>query len=312
MSTDVTVLVITYKPNYKKLFLTLKSVISQRDIGFDIVIADDGTSDFDKSAIENWFAANGFSNFQITSLAENAGTVKNIDNGLKLCHGKYLKLISPGDFLYDELTLKRFFDFCESNKFDISFGNSIYYSYNDGKIQTYPKLHYPIILKPYRKNNLKKIKFNYLVFSDFIVAPSYFVNTELFKKYYKRIVDKVKFAEDTMYILMIAEGITPHYLDSPIVWYEYGTGISTGNNSKWISLIVKDITSVGEMIKEINPDYKIFNEMHLKKKSLKVFLLRLRRKLSFKFAKSFTKIDFSTDSLNKLLTENTVYENKDD
>lgn len=311
MLSDVTVLVITYKPNYNKLFLTLKSIIVQKDIKFDIVIADDGSPDFDNDAINKWFDAHSFSDYQIIALAENAGTVKNIENGLKSCSGKYLKLISPGDLIYNEFTLKKFFDFCESNNYEVAFGNSIYYTYIEEKISVYPKLHYPNILKPYRKNNFKKAKFNFLVFGDFILAPSYFVNTSLFNKYYLQIADKVKFAEDTMYILMIADGVEPHYLNSPIVWYEYGTGISTSNNSKWISLIVKDLLSVGEMIREINPEYKIFNEMNLKKKTPKIFLLRLRRKLSFKFAKLFTKVDFSTDSLNNLLTENTLYENKD-
>lgn len=303
MSSEVTVLVVTYKPNYNKLFLTLKSIIIQKDINFDIVIADDGSPDLDKEGINNWFISNGFSHYKVTSLTENAGTVKNIANGLKLCSGKYLKLISPGDFLYDELTLKKFFDFCELNNFGVAFGNSIYYSYTDGKVKTYPKLHFPNILKPYKKDNFKKAKFNFFAFGDFILAPSYFVNTDLFKKYYAQIVDKVKFAEDTMYILMIADGVEPHYLDIPIVWYEYGTGISTSNNLKWISLINKDILFVGEMIKELNPEYKIFNEMQRKTKSLKIFLLRLRRKISFKWARFSTKINFSIDKLNKLLTD---------
>ena len=312
MSANVTVLVVAYKPNYHKLFLTLKSIIAQKDVSFDIVIADDGTPDLDREGICKWFAENGFSDYQITALPENAGTVKNVENGLKCCSGKYLKLISPGDFLYDEWTLKSFYDFCECNQYEIAFGHSVYYSYENDNLQVYPKLHYPIILKPYRKDCFKKAKYNFLVFGDFILAPSYFVKADLFKKYYMQIVDRTKFAEDTMYILMIADGVEPRFLDRPIVWYEYGTGISTSGDSKWISLIVKDILSVGEMIQELDPKYKIFNDMQRKKKSLKIFFLRLKRKLSFKHASRVTKIDFSTETLNKLLMGNTGYENKDD
>lgn len=56
----ITVVVITYNPDYKKLFQTLYSIVIQKNIIFEIIVSDDGTIDFDKKGIEQWFIENNF------------------------------------------------------------------------------------------------------------------------------------------------------------------------------------------------------------------------------------------------------------
>ena len=43
---DVSVCVLTYHPDYERLFITLTSVIRQKGCTCEIIIADDGTLDF--------------------------------------------------------------------------------------------------------------------------------------------------------------------------------------------------------------------------------------------------------------------------
>ena len=45
-SVDISVCVLTYRPNYEKLFITLTSIIRQQSCSYEIIIADDGTPDF--------------------------------------------------------------------------------------------------------------------------------------------------------------------------------------------------------------------------------------------------------------------------
>ena len=56
---DVSVCVLTYHPDYDRLFITLTSVIRQKGCTCEIIIADDGTPDFRQKEIEAWMAERG-------------------------------------------------------------------------------------------------------------------------------------------------------------------------------------------------------------------------------------------------------------
>ena len=55
MKTDVSVVVLTYNSDMEKLFGTLRSAICQKQIRFDIVISDDGSDNFDKERLSDFF-----------------------------------------------------------------------------------------------------------------------------------------------------------------------------------------------------------------------------------------------------------------
>ena len=48
---DVSICVLTYRPDYEKLFMTLTSIIRQQGCSYEIIIADDGTLDFRQDLI---------------------------------------------------------------------------------------------------------------------------------------------------------------------------------------------------------------------------------------------------------------------
>lgn len=300
MEFDVSVVIVTYNPDEKKLFQTIWSCVNQKDINHEIIVADDGSTDFNKSLVEQWFKELDFKDYKIVRLEQNCGTVKNSINGVSVCNGKFVKSISPGDFLYDDTTLSKFYNFCTKTNKEIVFGLSLYYSSSGDWIKYLPEFHYPKDFKPYIKNDTKKIRFNFLILRDLILAPSYLIKTDVYLKYLKLIEGKAKYAEDTVYMLMMADGLEFVYFDYPIVWYEYGFGISTNGSKIWEQRIVEDIKNVGEVLIKRNPEWKIFDDMNCKKKSPRVIFLKLRRKIYLN-KKFKTLPDYPLDNLKTIL-----------
>lgn len=249
MAYEMTVIVLSYCPDYKKLFQTLFSVVRQKNICFEIIVADDGTPDFDRKRVEDWFAEYGFAEYTIVSSRENQGTVKNIYGALKKAGGTYVKVISPGDYLYGEDTLKHLYDFMCAGQCIVCFGRVVYYAEQNGDYVLYPQKN-PKTLRPYIKQNLKKIQRNYLIFKDYIVGAALACRTEEFLSYMGLIADRVVYAEDCAVICMVADGIPVSFFDECILWYEYGTGISTQKSNVWQERLFQDNKKCFELLKE--------------------------------------------------------------
>lgn len=91
-----TVLIVTYHPDWKKLLVTLDSVMAQTFKDYEIVVSDDGSEEncFDK--IEAYFTAYQFANYTLIPHEKNQGTVKNLIDGLAKAKGKYVRDFGPG------------------------------------------------------------------------------------------------------------------------------------------------------------------------------------------------------------------------
>lgn len=81
-------------------------------------------------------------------------------------------------------------------------------------------------------------------------------------KYASLLEDKVVYAEDYIYILMIADNLKVGFINDYIIWYEYGTGISAGKIDIWKKRIEKDnyecFKIIGKMYSEYNYIYKLY------------------------------------------------------
>ena len=152
MSLDYSVIVLTYNPSLEKLKNTLYSIIVQKNICFEIIIADDGSSENYFSEIRSWLENKHFQNYKLIDNKRNQGTVQNLLSALDVSNGKFVKCISPGDCLYNENTLLLCKRYMEKKHQLVCFGKSIYYSIEDGKFQFY-RQHNPGDLSVYRKNN---------------------------------------------------------------------------------------------------------------------------------------------------------------
>lgn len=230
----VSVIVLTYNPDWIKFRNTLKSIIWQKDISFDVIICDDGSESDCFREAESFFHENGFSSFKLIKNTENQGTLKNTIRALSETDSKYVKMISPGDFLYDECTVRKFFDYAELNACDVCFGDMYYYSLDGNSNPVlYDNLRAPRNLRPWISNDYKKIRFNYLFCHDFVSGASLFCRRDVMLDYLTRLKDDVAYAEDYSLIWMLVEKKNILYAGSPIIFYEYGSGISTNGDRKW-------------------------------------------------------------------------------
>lgn len=248
-SINLTVLLITYNSDLLKTKQTIFSIIRQKNITFELIIADDGSKNNNFLNIEEYLIQEKFQNYIFISNKENKGTVHNIKSAKPFISGEYLKIISPGDYLFDDTTLYNFYKLIETSSAKVFFGNACYYSENNKNITLY-KNNMPLNIKPFLDNNLKAIKRNYFINHDYILGCTFIVQSELFFYYLEKYLDNIIFAEDTVFIAMLSDNISFSFYNEPFIWYEYGSGISTNRNTKWSDILNKEVLLVLHTLKD--------------------------------------------------------------
>lgn len=229
---DISVIVCCYNPDMEKLKKTIISIIKQKNVTYEIIISDDGSKLNYRNELVEWIDSFDKVNIVYNFSPLNNGTIRNIRNALMKCKSQYCKVISPGDYFYDENAL---FNYVKSFKFsnaDIVFGKAMYYS-NDRLLK-------PVSPKNIFIYNNKSLKRKIILNFDYVLGASIAARTQLFYEYLGRIIDIMKFVEDIPLIfLALIENKKVISINKKLVWYEYGTGVSTTSNSK--SIINKDI-----------------------------------------------------------------------
>ena len=237
---DVSVCVATYHPDYDKLFRTLTSIIRQKGCSFEIVIGDDGTPDFDQERVELWLLRHNFTDFRIVCLPQNKGVVENFFYMCTAARGTYIKILSPGDYLYGDHVLADMLRFMREEKYSVAFGRACYYRREKGGYQILDTMN-PMDLHPYEAMNCAAIRRNYLLYADFVLGAAYMCERRLLMAYLRRIVGTIIYIEDCAYMMMLADGVGIGFWNENLLWYEFGTGISTGTSSSWKERTVQDI-----------------------------------------------------------------------
>ena len=250
----VSVVVLSYRPNLPKMWITLASILLQKNTEFEIVIADDGSgcSCFDE--IRAFFARAGFENYTLVANAENRGTVMNYLSGLECCKYDCVKPISPGDLLYGEDTLARWAETMEAENAAFSFARAVYY-YREGEdFRAVRHKCQPMELELYREfdENEQKIIRNYLINRDWALGAAVMVRRDPAIRYLKEMAGKVIYTEDTMFSLMLSRGERGTCFPENAVLYEFGTGISTAGTAAWQQKVDRDRDAANEMLLESN------------------------------------------------------------
>ena len=126
MNYAISVVVLTYNSKLDDIEKTILSIIKQKGVNFEIIIADDGSKENYFNNIKEIFEKNSFQHYQFIGSEKNNGTCKNYYNAIEIAKGEYIKPISPQDLLYNDTTLCDWYHFVKENQIRVSFGNAIY------------------------------------------------------------------------------------------------------------------------------------------------------------------------------------------
>ena len=219
----ISVIVCCYNSNPVQTIQTLTSIEKQKNLSFDIILADDGSIKRYLDIILHWIHQHGFTNISIVQNKKNKGTVRNFYSAVSLCKYPYIKIISPGDFLFDEFTLQKYLNCFIEKKATIVTGKAIFYT-SDYKI-------IPCLSIPY-----SKVQNHYLDLRKTVLFGSLYLGAAL--AYRKEFLEKslpiliseigVVYLEDKPLVdICILNNLKFTYLPENVIWYEYGNGIST-------------------------------------------------------------------------------------
>lgn len=259
---SVSVCVTTYKPDYAELGLTLESILRQKNCSFEIIVADDGTEDFAQEEIEEYFAKWKFSAYKIVRAPKNRGTVHNTLAASLVARGKYIKDISPGDYLYADTVLDGMTTFMEEERCEAAFGRACYYGEERGAYHILDYMN-PRDLAPYEAGDFAAARRAQLVFQDYPCGAAFMARRELLVEYMRLLLDRVTYAEDRAYTMMVADGILLAFWNRNFVWYEYGNGISTNKEKSWQERIIKDNQAFFALLAQRHPELSSICKWHI-------------------------------------------------
>lgn len=239
--TQVSVVVLTYNPDPVKLRQTLTAAARQTGVQTEIVISDDGSTQKDFSFLPGFMGSLSFENYRLLEHRENRGTVRSCLDAVSAATGEYVFLTSPGDLLYDDHTLEAMVRFSQDHSADLCFGNAVFY----GPGENGPHLtrekgcpSAPQLYDPGASSATGRIAF---FGGNWVIGASYFRKRALLLETLRQICDTSKYMEDTpTTAFALAAGHRLFHCNRNIVWYEDGTGVSTGNNDKWAKLLHQD------------------------------------------------------------------------
>ncbi len=225
------IIVLSYNNSLQQILLTVKSILFQSLKNFEIIFADDASNRYWGKEIKKYLEKYDFNNYFFSPSDKNLGTVKNILRSLQHARGKYVKCIGAGDILYNENVLSDVYERMEITNAKWLAGELASYSIQDNIIKK-SYFHAPLDEEPFKKRNYSKIKKNVIVYADYISGASMFFNTIYITKYLKKIKDIVIYTEDLVQVLMLLNNEKIIFISSPLIGYEFGTGISTSTKKK--------------------------------------------------------------------------------
>ena len=135
----VSIILVTYQ-KYDGIYSVLDSLFNQTYPNMELIIQDDGASNFSQycDRIAQYIKDNKGTNIKnvvINHLEENVGTSKNINAGIALAKGKYIKLLTADDGLYDNAVIEECVEYCEKHNARILVGQT-YVKSRNGNCET--------------------------------------------------------------------------------------------------------------------------------------------------------------------------------
>lgn len=221
MNKKVSIIVISYNSE-KTILETLNSILLQTYKNIEVIVSDDRSNDKTLEIIENWIKKNSIQ-IKLIKSDKNNGVSKNINYGLKVSEGEWIKIIAADDILLPDC-LEKNIKFIEKNPdVNICFSKSELFGDCLKETMISPKNIEDFYLSPKEQNNSLKSK-------CFVPAPTSFIKREIFNKY-GFFDERVPMIEDWPYWLKITSlGEKLYFLDEVTVKYRVGETLSQHQN----------------------------------------------------------------------------------
>ncbi len=285
----MSVLMCIYNSEWNKTRQTINSVITQKGIDYELIISDDGSRDDNIERIIEYLRFKNFNSYKLVKSDKNQGIIKSVISGLAVAKGEFIKPISPGDFLYDENTLRKLYDFMKSNELKCVFGNVVYYRRSSNSVEICSRMRSPVRPERYSLNRSinGKRRYNLLHSGGLINGFSLCYHRKTWRYYLGKLENHIKYVEDnTSLMMMLLDDIDIVYLNENIGWYEYGEGISTNGDDKWTTIIDSEVLECFELCNMVYPgneliNYFLIKQVPVRSKLCKYFRLLLRHPILF-------------------------------
>lgn len=232
--------IIQFNPDYDRLILTIDSILRQEGIEYEMIISDDGSDKDYFNELKCYFERKGINNYRFIKSKINNGTVQNCLRALSECKYEVIKPISPGDFFFGTKRLCHWIDSLYEKNTEWSISDVLCYK-KEGSffyLESHPCRPYDI--EVYKKEEWKKIRYNYIFKNDIAYGSAMLIKKNLFIRYLEEISSEVVYAEDNAFRLMACDEILPSYYPVTTIMYEWGEGVSTSNNPNWNEKLSKD------------------------------------------------------------------------
>lgn len=215
----VSILVLAYNAQ-EYIIDMLNSIREQTYERIELIIADNGSVDLTQAYAADWVKENSY-RFERTVFhknKENIALTKNINLGISLCRGKYIKFAYADDMLLPDCIEKNY-NMCEENNLEVVFSNVKYMGTNrlayrrDSQIQFY--------MLPADEQHKR------LVVTNVVLAPTFFCRKSVLSRM-GGYDERYKYLDDyPMWLKMTAHGIKLHYLNDVTVLYRIHEGSLT-------------------------------------------------------------------------------------
>lgn len=237
----ITVIILSYKsPDLKG---ALDSVFVQDYPEIQLIVVDDGTPDFDKSAIENYIAKLRRSNItdaQLLVNSENLGTVKSLNRGITQSLGEYVFLLAGDDQFASPVTLSSWVDaFKQTGALVMTSYRDVYDSQLKHWLMKAPSPKEVTLIE----NCSPKQLFETIGSVNFILGCCTAFNRQIFERY-GLFDERYRLIEDhPMVLKLLREGVCIHFFHQVSVKYRSS---GTSSPAQYNQLYANDVEAIFE------------------------------------------------------------------
>ncbi|WP_349847432.1 glycosyltransferase family 2 protein [Bacteroides cellulosilyticus] len=266
----VSIVVITYN-SAKYVLETLESAKQQTYCNIELIITDDCSTDNTVDLCDQWLETNkkNFVNVQLLIGTENVGIPANLNKGIKIAHGEWIKSIAGDDILHEDC-ICNFIKEYKGNSL-VVIGNSFNFYLDNKCKKIYSKYTLPFAyIKPFFYLNSSQ-QYQRILERCFINAPAAIVKRELYDKigYYD---ENYRMMEDwPFWVKCTRAGFKIDYLSITMSYYRVShDSISKLTNTFYNERFYED--RLNFIKTECNPNISIFNILYWEDYYIQLFI----------------------------------------